>query len=99
MNKKAKLFFLSGSILTLAFVFMVVYLQNVKTLDSKKLDAKNSFLSIVKLPDIAISTESYFIRHRSLVNIHDIFLDAPEHIEYFPTTFSINHNINTKKAQ
>lgn len=100
MNKKTKLFFLLNGIGIVVFVSLFVFLQQT-SLNPQQIKNKELFISLVGLPDIAISTESSFVRHRSLSNFHDIFLDAPEHIEYFPTTFSINHNIisNQKKGK
>lgn len=91
MNKKTKFF--SSFVLSLAALFLGIaaYLQGTKSLGEKKIEDKNIFISVVGLPDTALSTEGYYIRHRSLVNMRDIFSDAPEHIEYFPSTFSISY--------
>lgn len=91
MNKKAKRFFILSFLLCGVLFALLVYMGDSKSLDKKKIESKDIFLSAVMLPDLAISTESYFVRHRSLANMHDIFLDAPEHIEYFPSTFSISY--------
>jgi len=89
MNKKTSI--LIWGFATLIFLISV----EISYLNSTKLtyQDKNLFVKTVGLPDLAISTESYFIRHRSLQNVSSIFFDAPEYIEYFPSTFVIYHNM------
>lgn len=89
MNKKTNLtitillFFLS------VLIFEIYYLKNSNFEYTAK---KQLFVQTVGLPDIAISTEANYIRHRSLGNVNQIFPDGLEHIEYFPSTFTINSN-------
>jgi len=74
-----------------SFVGMVAYIINFESLTKDKLDNKNIYVSIVGLPDLAISTEAGYIRHRSLSDIKSIFADGPEHLEYFPSTFAMSY--------
>ena len=74
----ALVFFLSGEVL---------YLKNSKTLKKSDIDKRGIFLSLSSLPDLSVSTETRFIRHRSLSDVFSIFSESPETREYFPATF------------
>lgn len=87
MNKKSKYFFIIFSSTMIFLAFELIYLYNFKNYSNKVLQEKNSFVSVTSLPDLAISTEAMFIRHRSLSDIFSIFKESPELREYFPTTF------------
>ncbi len=91
MNKKTKLFFISSFLFICLFITTIVYIDTTKRVDQDILDKKDLFISLVLLPDLAISTEAPYIRHRSLVTAWDIFTDGPEHIEYFASTFTTNY--------
>ena len=68
-------------------------------MDEKSLDKKLQFVSLVKLPDLAISTEATYVRHRSLSDLGAIYKDDGTLREYFPSTYAISHShtINPKK--
>jgi len=97
MYKKTKYFFISFGFILSILSIVIVYLINTKssTLETKK--DKNTFVSVVGLPDLAISTESSYIRHRSLTSIQTIFSDAPEYIEYLPSSFIISYGVQNEK--
>jgi len=86
--KKTKYLFITFFINIGLFLvlFITIFLNNI---DDKK--DKELFVSIVGLPDLAISTKNSYIRHRSLTDIKTIFKDGPEHIEYSKVAFAINH--------
>lgn len=88
MLKKTKYLFIVILLNISLFLFMFIILYN-NQIDSKK--DKKLFISIIGLPDLAISTTNSYIRHRSLTNIKTIFKDGPEHIEYSKVAFTINH--------
>jgi len=92
MNKKTDTLMWGLFTLMLLISVEMVYLSSTKSTYQEK----ELFVKTVGLPDLAISTESYFIRHRSLQDISSIFFDGPEHLEYFPSTFAINHNMEQK---
>ncbi|WP_294884216.1 MULTISPECIES: hypothetical protein [unclassified Sulfurimonas] len=62
------------------------------------LNLKNDFTKVVGLPDLAISTEASFIRHRTMSNLFSIYKDDPSLREYFPSTYTYTHShiINQK---
>jgi len=84
-------------ILSTTLFSTVIFLYNTKSMSGEEKIDKDIFVSIVGLPDLAISTEASYIRHRSLASIKTIFFDAPEYIEYFPSSYVISYgNINEK---
>ena len=97
MNKKTNFLFIFTTLLLVALLAVVSVLNVFKTTSKKTIENKNLFIQVVGLPDLAISTEARYIRHRSLSDINSIFSDGPEHTEYAPSTFitymgKINHD-------
>ena len=91
MNKKTKYFFIFTLFLFILFSSIVIYILNYETTTKNMLKNKAIFVSLVGLPDLAISTEVGYIRHRSLSDTKSIFTDGPEHLEYFTSTFAISY--------
>jgi hypothetical protein len=56
------------------------------------LNQKLNFIQKTGLPDLAISTEASYVRHRSLSDIFSIYKDDGNLREYFPSTFTYNHS-------
>ena len=86
-----------GALATLIFVELL-YLSNEKSMTLKMQSKKNSFVELTGLPDLAISTEATYVRHRSLSGIFSIYKDDTTLREYFPSTYVISHShvINKK---
>lgn len=89
LQKKAKKVVFSFTFLVLLLVFELVYLNTTKTISKDQLTLKKEFVSLTKLPDLAISTEATYIRHRSLTCVFDIYKDDGTLREYFPSSFVI----------
>jgi hypothetical protein len=53
---------------------------------------KEQFVSLSGLPDLAIVTESFAIRHRTLSDLFSIYSDDPTLREYFPSSFAYSHS-------
>ena len=87
MNNKTNFLFIFTTLLLVTILVVVNILDIYYTTDEKTIEKKNLFVKTIGLPDLAISTEARYIRHRSLADINSIFSDGPEHIEYAPTTF------------
>lgn len=98
MNKKSK--YLFYIFLTLLVLLLVegAYLNSTKIMSSESLNKKVAFVEISQLPDLAISTEATFVRHRSLGTVFSIYKDDGDLREYFPSTYAISHShiINKK---
>jgi hypothetical protein len=84
----------------LIFVFVLfcilivesLYLYSTKTLTQEIKDKRVEFVSMVGLPDLAISTEATFIRHRSMSDMFSIYKDDGSLREYFPSTYVYSHS-------
>ena len=88
MNKKSKyiLFIFVGLIFILSFE--LIYLNSFRSVSEEELIVKNSFVKITGLPDLALSTESSYIRHRSLSSIGDIYSEDGTLREFSKASFS-----------
>lgn len=92
MNKKSR--YLSYIFL---FIFSliaveVLYIESAKSMSSDLLKKKTAFVELVGLPDLAISTEATYVRHRSVSDIFSIYKDDGTLREYFPSTYAISHS-------
>ena len=95
MNKLSH-YFLSISFLLLSiFSLQTLYMY---TTASYNIASKNNFIKVVGLPDLAISSEAHFVRHRSLSDTFSMFSNGPELLEYFPSTFTYNYSQNYKNT-
>ena len=98
MNKKTSYLFYSFIFLSIMIGSELIYLQTTKSIDEKIKIKKSSFVALIGLSDLAISTEATYIRHRSLSDIFSIYKDDPTLREYFPSTYTISHaKINYEK--
>ncbi len=92
MNKKSfyllALFGMMISVLTLE----VLYLSTQKAMTPSMLEKKKAFVGISGLPDLAISTEATYVRHRTLSDLFSIYKDDGTLREYFPSTYAISHS-------
>ncbi len=62
------------------------------SLKDKNSSQKRLFVKIFALPDLAISNETHYVRHRSLSDIFSIFSNSPTLSENFPSTFVYNYS-------
>jgi hypothetical protein len=53
---------------------------------------KNLFVRTVMLPDLAISSETHYVRHRSISDLFSMFSNSPTLTEFFPSTFVYNYS-------
>jgi len=99
MNEKSKL--LLYVFLTLIVLLFVegIYIQSTKSLESDMLNSKVTFINLAGLPDLAISTEATYVRHRSMSELFSIYKDDGTLREYFPSTYVYSHShILNKKS-
>jgi len=73
----------------MALVLQYLYLDKTMAVSNNQIDAKKEFVALLGLPDLAISTEATFIRHRSLSSTFEIYKDDGILREYFPSSFII----------
>ncbi len=92
MNKKSKNLFIIFSFLFTILIAESLYINNEKSMSEEVLEKKVAFLNISTLPDLAISTESSAVRHRSLSGVFSIYKDDGALREYFPSSYAISHS-------
>ena len=69
-----------------------VYLYSTKTISPELYAKRNNFVRTTGLPDLAISTEATFVRHRSMSDLFSIYKDDGSLREYFPSTYAYSHS-------
>ena len=92
MNKKSVY-------LSYVFVFLFsliavegIYLSTNNIMSKNMREKKMAFVDLVALPDLAISTEATYVRHRTMSDMFSIYKDDPTLREYFPSTYAISHS-------
>ncbi len=88
MFKKSKQLFIFLGIFTFLFAVQILYLFNTQTNNKNEIQLKNNFVKTTTLPDLAISSETTYVRHRSLATHFDIYRDDTALLEYYPSTFT-----------
>ncbi|MCW8894301.1 MAG: hypothetical protein OQK48_03355 [Sulfurimonas sp.] len=99
MNKKSRFVFYSFITLGALLLLELSYIQSTKSVSSEVLNYKRFFVEQIGLPDLAISTEANYVRHRSLSDMFGIYKDDASLREYFVSTFTYSHSntINEKR--
>lgn len=92
MNKKSKFLFFFLGITIFLLLGQSIYLYTNKSMTEENIQKKDIFVKTLGLPDLAISTEAMYIRHRTLSDVFSLFKDSPELREYFPTTYVYSHS-------
>lgn len=72
MKSKTKLFILIFTSLSFIFLLELIYLKNLTALTQSQIENKKYVTSILSLPNLAISSDEIFLRHKSYANISDI---------------------------
>jgi len=88
MNRKSRLFIYSFFALSAILSAEIGYLSWAKSMDEEALRSKREFVKTVQLPDLSISTEASYIRHRSLSDFFSIYRDDGALREYFASTYT-----------
>lgn len=89
MNKKTTALFYTFLGLTTFFVVQIVYLSSGESMTASMKEKKILFVSLTALPDLALSSESTYIRHRSLSTVSDIYSLDGSLREYDLSTYTI----------
>ena len=92
MFKKSQFLFRLFGLLTIIFILQLVYLFTTQTPTKNQVALKNNFVKTTTLPDLAISSEAPFVRHRSLAAPFDLYRDDSSLLEYYPSTFIYKAN-------
>jgi len=91
-TKKSRLLFYIFLSLFSFLVMESLYLCNTYSMSSASFEKKSAFVKVSGLPDLALSTEATYVRHRSLSDLFSIYKDDATLREYFPSTFVISHS-------
>ncbi len=86
---------------TLLFIAIVqgVYLFSTKSMSVQMKSKKESLVAFIGLPDLAISTEATFVRHRTMSDMFSIYKDDGSLREYFPSTYTYDHSHIINQSQ
>ena len=91
MNKKSRVtlyvFFSLGILVLVQLSYLELMMQN-REVEEKKFE----FVQLTGLPDLALSTDNYSSRHRSLSNIFEIYPDDGSLREYVYSSYAISHS-------
>lgn len=77
-----------AAIFLLVAVLEVGFLLLKHKTQEKTVEIKHAAVTLIGLPDLALSTEARYIRHRSLSDFHSLFSEEGTLPEYFPSAFS-----------
>jgi hypothetical protein len=91
-KKSIVIFWLFISLIISSFI-TIIYLYIYKTTTVNQKLNRSSVVKLSGLPDLAISTQTSYIRHRSLSDTFSQYKDDPILREYFPTTFTYSQRI------
>ena len=85
------MFLLFASLLAfLAVEFL--YIGTTKNMSDAQVEKKIIFVQLSGLPDLAISSESSFVRHRSLSDLFSIYQEDGSLREHALATYTISHS-------
>lgn len=88
MNRKSRLFIYAFFALSAVLSVEIGYLFWAKSMDEEALESKREFVKTVQLPDLSISTEASYIRHRSLSDFFSAYREDGTLREYFVSTYT-----------
>lgn len=79
----------------------VLHLQYSRCDTAESVQLKRSFVKLIQLPDLSVTTAAGFIRHRSIAHVNMAFYAGPEVRDYFPSAFiySPSHVTNITHGQ
>jgi hypothetical protein len=88
MFNKSYNFFIFLFLLLIGTAIELIYIHQSKSLTQQIINKKNIFVKATSLPDLALSTEANYIRHRSISDIFSIYRDDGTLREYSPSTYT-----------
>ena len=99
MKKKSYYLFGLLSSISILLFSIALYLNIYKSMSKIEYENKNQFVKLTSLPDLALSTQSSYIRHRSLTDLFSIYSNDGVLREYDITSFTYSlPNINHSKS-
>jgi len=92
MNNKSEFIIYSFVALLMILLIGSSYLYTTNRVTTSMLEKKIAFVKLTGLPDLAISTQDAYVRHRSMSTIFSIYRDDGSLREYSPFTFVYSHS-------
>ena len=96
MNKSAYRFLIVFIFIIVLTIFEIIYYGFYSHRNSRLIDIKRKSVALTKLPDLALCTETIWIRHRSITSIFSIFPEDGTLLEYYPSSFVYNIHLQKK---
>jgi hypothetical protein len=94
-NSKKILFFF---IVIVTFTIFEAYYYNYKFENmTDAISQKRKAVSLIQLPDLALVTETIWLRHRSVTNMFSVFPEDGTLLDYYPSSFVYNLKLPTGK--
>lgn len=91
MNKKSHSLFIIFTLLLSFLGSEILYLGTTQSMSEQELDKKINFVSLTGLPDLALSNESSYLRHRSVSDIFSIYNEDASLREHDLVSFSTSN--------
>ena len=91
MQKSSRLFYIFGTLFLTAFS-LLFYLEQTKSMTIQSLDKKLLFVKMSSLTELALSTESYSQRHRTLSTLSNIYSKDGTLRENEISSFALSHS-------
>ncbi len=92
MNKKSKIIFYLFSLLGVVLFVQIAYISSTKSMTADTKEKKVLFVSLTGLPDLAFSSQSAYIRHRTLSLTSGIYTLDGCLREYDSATYAIAYS-------
>lgn len=70
------------------FIVQILYIDKTKRIMQEIIATKKLFVKVTSLPDLALSTEVNYMRHRSLSDIFSRYKDDGTLREYAPSSYT-----------
>lgn len=56
-------------------------------------------VELIQMPDLALVSETIWLRHRSISNVFSVFSEDGALLDYYPSSFIYNVKMNYRKSQ
>ena len=85
--------------LCVTLMAQMLYFSHAHALTPSKITCKEELVALVGLPDLALVSETHYVRHHSLSDVFSYFNESPELLEYFPSTFVYHYAPNANSSR
>lgn len=97
-SKSSILLSLLGSVIIIV-IFELIVIQKNSGSNTDREEIKRQAAEVTLLPDLALSTESTWLRHRSLATPFSIFPEDGALLDYYPSSFVFQMYINSPEPR